>query len=224
MPGDRQVGRVTSSAMGHTVGRMLAMAYVDTAHSWPGNNLVVEIGGRPIPAKVAQTPFFDPENARVRAETPRGRAALRAGPRAGAADERQGAGEAVAQREHQAGERPVLRPLRRHRRRRGRDGQRHRLLPGPPGQAGARPGAVRDTRTRWAPRTATRASSGSPTTRTPPTCCSSGAPTSCGARSRARPARSSCTSPAPSTRARRTPGSSRARGSPASCTTSRTRF
>jgi aminomethyltransferase len=67
MPGERQVGRVTSSAMGHTVGRMLAMAYVDTAHSWPGNNLIVELGGRPVPARVAQTPFFDPENARVRA-------------------------------------------------------------------------------------------------------------------------------------------------------------
>jgi aminomethyltransferase len=69
MPGEQQVGRVTSSAMGHTVGRMLAMAYVDTAHSWPGNNLVVELGGRPIPAKVAQTPFFDPEFARVRARS-----------------------------------------------------------------------------------------------------------------------------------------------------------
>ena len=68
LPGDRQVGNVTSSAMGHSVGRMLALAYVETAHSWPGNNLVVEINGRPIPAKVASTPFFDPENARVRAE------------------------------------------------------------------------------------------------------------------------------------------------------------
>jgi hypothetical protein len=68
MPGDRQVGRVTSSAMGHSVGRMLAMAYLDTAHSWPGNNLIVEINGRPIPARVSQTPFFDPENARIRSE------------------------------------------------------------------------------------------------------------------------------------------------------------
>ena len=80
MPGDRQVGRVTSSAMGHSVGRMLAMAYVDTAHSWPGNNLIVEIGGRPVPARVAQTPFFDPENARI-GPSLRGRAALRTGPR-----------------------------------------------------------------------------------------------------------------------------------------------
>jgi hypothetical protein len=54
--------------MGHTVGKMLAMAYVDTGHSWPGNNLIVEINGRPVPAKVTPTPFFDPENARVRSE------------------------------------------------------------------------------------------------------------------------------------------------------------
>jgi aminomethyltransferase len=68
LPGEREIGRVTSSAMGYSVGRMLAMAYVDTAHSWPGNNLVVEINGRPIAARVAQTPFFDPEMARIRSE------------------------------------------------------------------------------------------------------------------------------------------------------------
>lgn len=68
LPGERRVGHVTSSAMGHTVGKVLALAYVDTAHSWPGNNLLVEINGRPIPARVAQTPFFDPESARARAE------------------------------------------------------------------------------------------------------------------------------------------------------------
>ena len=44
------------------------MAYLDTGHSWPGNNLIVEINGRPIPARVSQTPFFDPENARIRSE------------------------------------------------------------------------------------------------------------------------------------------------------------
>jgi aminomethyltransferase len=68
LPGDRQVGRVTSSAAGPSVGTVLAMAYVDTAHSWPGNNLIVEINGRPIPARVSPTPFFDPENARIRSE------------------------------------------------------------------------------------------------------------------------------------------------------------
>ena len=66
MPGDRRIGHVTSSAWGPTVGKMLAMAYVDTAHAWPGGNLIVETNGRPIPARVSPTPFFDPENARVR--------------------------------------------------------------------------------------------------------------------------------------------------------------
>jgi aminomethyltransferase len=65
-PGDRQVGFVTSSAWGPSVGKMLALAYVDTAHAWPGGNLIVEVNGRPVPAKVAQTPFFDPEMARAR--------------------------------------------------------------------------------------------------------------------------------------------------------------
>ena len=66
LPGERQVGYVTSSAYGPSVGKMLAMAYVETARAWPGSNLLVEINGRPVPARVAQTPFFDPENARIR--------------------------------------------------------------------------------------------------------------------------------------------------------------
>jgi aminomethyltransferase len=66
MPGDRRIGHVTSSAWGPSVSKMLAMAYVDTAHAWPGSNLIVEVNGRPIPARVSPTPFFDPENARVR--------------------------------------------------------------------------------------------------------------------------------------------------------------
>jgi aminomethyltransferase len=66
LPGDRQVGYVTSSAWGPSVGKMLALAYVDAARAWPGSNLLVEINGRPVPARVTQTPFFDPENARIR--------------------------------------------------------------------------------------------------------------------------------------------------------------
>lgn len=66
--GDFMFPTSTSSAMGHSVRKMLAMAYVDAAHSWPGNNLVVEINGRPIPARVSPTPFFDPEGARIRSE------------------------------------------------------------------------------------------------------------------------------------------------------------
>jgi aminomethyltransferase len=67
MPSDLQVGHVTCGSRGHSVGEMLAMAYIDTAHSWPGHGLIVEINGRPVTAKVASTPFFDPSNARIRA-------------------------------------------------------------------------------------------------------------------------------------------------------------
>jgi aminomethyltransferase len=63
-----QVGHVTCSTRGHSVGEMLAMAYIDTAHAWPGHSLVVEISGRPVQARVVPTPFFDPENARIRAK------------------------------------------------------------------------------------------------------------------------------------------------------------
>jgi hypothetical protein len=43
------------------------MAYVEAAHSWPGNNLIVLQSGRTILARVTPTPFFDPQNARLRA-------------------------------------------------------------------------------------------------------------------------------------------------------------
>ncbi len=62
-----EVGHVTFSARGHTVGQILAMAYVKTTHSWPGNKLLVQINGRPVLATVTLTPFFDPQGARLRA-------------------------------------------------------------------------------------------------------------------------------------------------------------
>jgi aminomethyltransferase len=68
LPAEQQVGRVTTSGRGHTVGRVLALAYVSTAHAWPGARLLVEIAGRPVPAVVTPTPFFDPQGARLRAK------------------------------------------------------------------------------------------------------------------------------------------------------------
>jgi aminomethyltransferase len=64
--GSRQIGRVTSSARGHTVGKMLALALVDVSFSWPGAKLVIDTGGRPVLATVTQTPFFDPQGLRMR--------------------------------------------------------------------------------------------------------------------------------------------------------------
>lgn len=65
-PGGEAVGHVTVSVKGHTIDKMLAMAYVDTTHSWPGNRLVVQINGRPRLAHVATIPFFDPDGARMK--------------------------------------------------------------------------------------------------------------------------------------------------------------
>jgi aminomethyltransferase len=65
-PGGEPVGHITVSVKGHTVDKMLAMAYVDTTHSWPGNRLVVQINDRPRLAHVTTVPFFDPDGARMK--------------------------------------------------------------------------------------------------------------------------------------------------------------
>lgn len=62
-----QVGRVTSSAKGHSVGKMLALGYVNASHSWPGARMIIVVGGRPVVATVTTTPFFDPQGSRLRA-------------------------------------------------------------------------------------------------------------------------------------------------------------
>jgi aminomethyltransferase len=66
-PGE-PIGSITASAKGHTVGKMLALAYVPTTHAWPGARLVVQIAGRPVQATVGSTPFFDPDGSRMRAK------------------------------------------------------------------------------------------------------------------------------------------------------------
>ena len=71
IPGQFQVGEITSSAKGHSVKKMLGLAYVDVSHSWPGARLLVEVAGRPTQARVVNTPFFDASNTRLRATGPR---------------------------------------------------------------------------------------------------------------------------------------------------------
>jgi aminomethyltransferase len=66
-PGE-EVGHVTYSNRGHSVGKLLALAYVRASHSWPGSRLLVAIGDRYVPAVVTPTPFFDPQGARLRAK------------------------------------------------------------------------------------------------------------------------------------------------------------
>jgi len=63
-----EVGYITFSSRGHTVGKMLAMAYINVQYSWPGAKLLVNINDRYVPARVVQTPFFDPQGVRMRGE------------------------------------------------------------------------------------------------------------------------------------------------------------
>lgn len=62
-----QVGVVTSAARGHSVGKMLALAFVQTTHAFPGAQVMVDVEGEPRPARVVPTPFFDPQGVRMRA-------------------------------------------------------------------------------------------------------------------------------------------------------------
>lgn len=71
IPGVTEIGYVTSSAKGHSVGKMLALGYLSVSHSWPGANVLINIDGRPTLAKVTNTPFFDPTGTRMRAAAPR---------------------------------------------------------------------------------------------------------------------------------------------------------
>jgi aminomethyltransferase len=63
-----QLGHVTVSARGHSVGKTLAMAYLRTSHAWPGSRVLVSVNERPVLATVTPTPFFDPQGNRLRAK------------------------------------------------------------------------------------------------------------------------------------------------------------
>ena len=69
--GMSEIGYITSSAKGHTVGKMLALGYLSVSHSWPGAKVLVNIDGRPTLAQVTNTPFLDPGGVRTRAVAPR---------------------------------------------------------------------------------------------------------------------------------------------------------
>ncbi|BBC74267.1 aminomethyltransferase [Altererythrobacter sp. B11] len=55
--GDAEVGRVTSGGFSPTLGRPIAMAYVDAAHAAPGTPLTAEVRGRRLEAAVTPLPF-----------------------------------------------------------------------------------------------------------------------------------------------------------------------
>ncbi|MDH5530400.1 MAG: FAD-dependent oxidoreductase, partial [Paracoccaceae bacterium] len=63
------VGSTSSMAFGHSVGKILAFAYLKPVAAVPGTRLEVVIAGRPRAAKVLSEPAYDPQNLRPRADT-----------------------------------------------------------------------------------------------------------------------------------------------------------
>ncbi|MDU8945730.1 FAD-dependent oxidoreductase [Ovoidimarina sediminis] len=60
------VGSTSSIAYGHTVGKILAFAYVKPSAAAPGTPLEVVIHGTPRPARVLDAPAYDPDSTRPR--------------------------------------------------------------------------------------------------------------------------------------------------------------
>jgi dimethylglycine dehydrogenase len=63
---DRVVGFVTSGGYGHTVGKSIALAYVEPALATPEAALAIEILGERRAARVVAEPLVDPAGARMR--------------------------------------------------------------------------------------------------------------------------------------------------------------
>jgi dimethylglycine dehydrogenase len=65
--GETMVGRATTGAYGHTIGKSLALAYIESAHAEPGTKLEIVILGERMGCKVIPDSPWDPENERLRA-------------------------------------------------------------------------------------------------------------------------------------------------------------
>src|SRR5207247_681420 len=63
----RIVSRVTSGGIGYTVQESLAYAYLPTALTATGTEMLIELDGQRIPARVEREPRFDPTNSRIKA-------------------------------------------------------------------------------------------------------------------------------------------------------------
>jgi dimethylglycine dehydrogenase len=64
----RVIGSTASVAFGHTVGKILAFAYIDPQANVPGTELEVLIAGQPRVARVLGEPAYDPQSARPRTD------------------------------------------------------------------------------------------------------------------------------------------------------------
>jgi dimethylglycine dehydrogenase len=64
--GERRVGFVTSGAYGHSVGKSLALAYVDRDVAEAAQDVTAYVVGDPRPARILPEPPYDPTGARLR--------------------------------------------------------------------------------------------------------------------------------------------------------------
>lgn len=64
---DDVIGYVTSAERGHTVGKVIALAYLPPEHVVPGTQLTIEVLGERRAAQVVKAPLFDPAGERLRA-------------------------------------------------------------------------------------------------------------------------------------------------------------
>jgi aminomethyltransferase len=55
---NQPIGEITSGALSPTLGKSIAMAYVDANHAAEGTDLTVDLKGTPNPAKVVKLPFY----------------------------------------------------------------------------------------------------------------------------------------------------------------------
>ena len=65
--GGQRVGLVTSGGWSHTLGRSVALAYLDTPHAAVGTAVTLDVLGERRTARVAAEPLYDPRNERLRA-------------------------------------------------------------------------------------------------------------------------------------------------------------
>ena len=65
-PDGTPVGRVTSGAYGYSVGKSLALGYINPEVAQPGDTVEVFILGMPHKAKILSEPPFDPDGNRLR--------------------------------------------------------------------------------------------------------------------------------------------------------------
>lgn len=56
--GDTTVGEITSGCLSPTLGKSIAMAFVEAEYAKPGTGVAVDVSGKPTPAVVVKLPFY----------------------------------------------------------------------------------------------------------------------------------------------------------------------